>query len=84
MAAHRAHVAILDVTGVPGAGPEVVDGLVQAAKAVRLLGAQVVLTGIQPSMAQMLTSMGSSLAGIVTRGTLESGIAYAMSARRGG
>ena len=81
--AHQARVAILDVTGVPSAGPEVADGLVRAAKAVSLLGARVVLTGIQSGMAQMLSTLDANLEGIVTRGTLESGIAYAMKALRG-
>ncbi|WP_437626159.1 PAS domain-containing protein [Sorangium sp. So ce1151] len=71
-------VAILDVTGVPSVGPEVADGLVRVAKAVGLLGAEVVLTGIQPRMAQALVEMGEGLSGLVTRSTLESGIAYAM------
>jgi len=79
----RAHIAILDVTGVTSAGPEVADGLIQAARAVRLLGAQVVLTGIQPTMAQTLATMSEGLSDIVTRGTLESGVDYAMRARRG-
>ena len=83
IAAHHARVAILDVTGVPSAGLEVADGLVRAAKAASLLGARVVLTGIQPAMAQMLSTMDTSLDGIVTRGTLESGITYAMNALRG-
>jgi rsbT co-antagonist protein RsbR len=77
----RARVALLDVTGVQSAGPDVADGLLQAARATRLLGAQVVLTGVQPSLAQLLAGLGDGLSGIVVRGTLESGIAYAMAAR---
>ncbi|MGK3981994.1 PAS domain-containing protein [Sorangium sp. So ce136] len=78
VASSSARVALLDVTGVPSVGPEVADGLVRVAKAVGLLGAEVVLTGIQPRMAQALVEMGEGLSGIVTRSTLESGIAYAM------
>ncbi|WP_438019903.1 hypothetical protein WMF18_12905 [Sorangium sp. So ce315] len=40
-----------------------------------LLGAEVVLTGIQPRMAQALVEMGEGLSGLVTKSTLESGIA---------
>lgn len=81
VARERARIAILDVTGIQSAGPEVADGLVQAAQAVGLLGAQVVLTGVQPAMAQALADLGTSLSNLVIRGTLESGIAYAMRAR---
>ncbi|WP_437666176.1 PAS domain-containing protein [Sorangium sp. So ce1182] len=79
VASSSARVAILDVTGVPSVGPEVADGLVRVAKAVGLLGAEVVLTGIPPRMARALVEMGEGLSGLVTRSTLESGIAYAMS-----
>jgi len=78
----RASVAILDATGVTSAGPEVADALVQAAKAVGLLGAQVILTGIQPALAQALTSLDVTLSNVVTRSTLEDGIAFAMRMRR--
>lgn len=79
----RARVAILDLTGLTSAGPEVADVLIRVSRAVGLLGAQVVLTGIQPSLAQVLVSVGEGLSAIVTRGTLESGVTYAMQARRG-
>jgi anti-anti-sigma regulatory factor len=48
---------------------------------VRLLGAQVMLTGIQPQIAQTLVHLGVDLSSIVTRGSLQSGIAEAL--RRG-
>jgi hypothetical protein len=51
---------------------------VRTAQAVRLLGAQVVLTGIQPQIAQTLVHLGADMHGIVTRSTLQSGIAYAL------
>jgi rsbT co-antagonist protein RsbR len=40
-----------------------------------------VLTGIRPSVAQVLVNLGVSTAGIVTRSTLQSGIAYALGRR---
>jgi rsbT co-antagonist protein RsbR len=45
---------------------------------VRLLGAQVVLTGIRPEVARRLVELGATLHGIVTCGTLQAGIAYAI------
>jgi PAS domain S-box-containing protein len=76
--AHRASCAIVDVTGVPVVNAEVASALIRAAQAVRLVGAKVVLTGIQPVIARTLVELGADLSGIVTKGTLESGIAYAL------
>ncbi|MFY0537655.1 STAS domain-containing protein [Nannocystis pusilla] len=57
---------------------QVADALLKAARAVRLLGAEVILTGIRPDVAQTLVNLGTNLEGIVTRATLQSGIAFAM------
>jgi anti-anti-sigma regulatory factor len=76
--ASRARIAILDITGVPLVDTQVANALVAAAQAVRLLGAQVILTGIRPEVAQTLVGLGIDLAGLVTRATLQDGIAYAM------
>jgi anti-anti-sigma regulatory factor len=78
VAASRARVAILDITGVAVVDTQIANALVRAAQAVKLLGAQVVLTGIRAEVAQTLVGLGVDLAGIVTRGTLQSGIAYAV------
>lgn len=74
----RAQFAILDVTGVSVVDTEVANALVQAAHAVSLLGAQAVLTGIRPEVARSLTNLGVSFERLVVRGTLQSGIAFAM------
>ncbi|WP_281317213.1 STAS domain-containing protein [Polyangium sp. y55x31] len=76
--AHRATVAILDVTGVPVVDTEVANGLIQAAQAVALLGAEVVLTGIRPEIARTLVELGTDLRGLVTRSTLQSGVEHAL------
>jgi rsbT co-antagonist protein RsbR len=75
--ARRARVAILDVTGVPAVDAQMAGAFVRAARAVQLLGAQVVLTGIRAEVAQALVSLQVDLRGIVTRATLQSGIAFA-------
>jgi len=74
----RAHTAILDITGVRVVDTLVASGLVGAARAVRLLGARVLLTGIRPEVARILVELDADLTGVVTLGTLESGIAYAL------
>jgi PAS domain S-box-containing protein len=80
VAQNHARVAVLDITGVSVVDTQVADALLRVAQAVRLLGAHVVLTGIRPEIAQTLVSLGVSMQGITTCGSLQSGIAYAMSA----
>jgi PAS domain S-box-containing protein len=74
----RARVAILDITGVPLVDTQVASVIVQSARAAGLLGAQVVLTGVRPEVAQTLVGLGIDLSSVITRGTLQSGIAYAL------
>jgi rsbT co-antagonist protein RsbR len=78
---HSAHTVLLDVTGVPSIDGQVADALVRAAKAVSLLGAQLVLTGIRPEVAQTLVGLEVDLRGLITRSSLEQGIAYALGRR---
>lgn len=77
----RARTAILDITGVKVVDTMVADALLKVARAARLLGAQVILTGIGPDVACSLVQIGADLSGIVTLGTLQSGISYALSQR---
>lgn len=82
VANQHAEVAILDITGVPVIDTQVAAVLLQAAQAVRLLGAEVMLTGIRPEIAQTLVSLGIDLKGIITHSNLQQGIEGAL-ARRG-
>jgi PAS domain S-box-containing protein len=84
IAASQARVAILDITGVPVVDTLVANSLIRAAHAVKLLGATVILTGIRPEVAQTLIGLGVELQGIVTRSTLQSGIAFALNQREDG
>ncbi|MFS8064731.1 MAG: STAS domain-containing protein [Byssovorax sp.] len=81
IAKSRAHVVLLDLTGVPSVDAASADAIVRAAQAARLLGAKVILTGIRSDVAHLLVSQGCDLSGILTHGTLESGIASAMGRR---
>ncbi|MFL5803822.1 MAG: GAF domain-containing protein [Roseiflexaceae bacterium] len=78
IAKNRVEMAILDITGVAVVDTQVADALVRTAQAVRLLGSQIMLTGIRPEVAQILVELGIDLQGIITRSTLQSGIAYAL------
>ena len=83
MTSAHAKTAIIDITGVPVVDTQVASALLRAAQAVRLLGAQVMLTGIRPEVAQTLVGLGVNLGDIITRSTLQSGIAYAITQRPG-
>ncbi len=78
VAQHSAELVILDITGVAMVDTQVAQSFIQAAQAVQLLGARVMLTGIQPHIAQTLVSLGVDLSSILTRGSLQSGIAAAL------
>ena len=69
--------AIIDITGVLLVDNQVASILAQAAHAVRLLGARVLLTGIRPEIAQTLIGLGVDLSEIDTYATLQSGMAFA-------
>ena len=73
--------AILDITGVLVVDTQVANALLRAAQAVKLLGAQVIITGIRPEVAQTLVGLGLDLSGITTLATLQSGIAWALARR---
>ena len=79
---YSAHTVILDITGVPVVDTDVANALLQAAQAVRLVGAQVILTGIAPEVAETVVALGLDLSGIITKSTVQSGIAFAMSRTR--
>jgi rsbT co-antagonist protein RsbR len=69
---------IIDVTGVRLIDSAVATTLMGTAAALRLLGATTVITGLRPELAQTLVSLEIDLSTVVTRGTLRSGIDYAL------
>ncbi|MGC8875213.1 MAG: GAF domain-containing protein, partial [Chloroflexia bacterium] len=75
---HRARVAIVDITGVPVVDTAVANSLLRAAQATYLLGAEVILVGIRPEVAQTIVGLGVELRGLVTMSDLQSGIEYAL------
>ena len=66
------------ITGVPIVDTAVAQGLIQVVQAALLLGSEVVLVGIRPEVAQAVVGLGIHLNDIVTRSTLQSGIAYVL------
>lgn len=75
---HRAHILIIDVTGLPIIDTHVARMLLQTADAAKLLGAQTMLVGIQPELAQTIIGLGLSLSNLITRADLQGGVAYAI------
>jgi anti-anti-sigma factor len=70
-------VALLDITGVPSIDTQTAQHLIETIAAVRLLGAEVVLTGVRPSIAQTLVHLGIDLSNVTTRSSLSAGLRMA-------
>jgi len=77
-----ATIAILDITGVGLVDAQVADALLRAARSAKLLGAEVMITGIRPEVARTLIGLSVDLGGIMTHGSLQTGIAAALGWRR--
>ena len=71
-------VALVDIMGVPTVDTQTAQHLIETISAVRLLGAQVVLTGVRPAIAQTLVHLGIDLSGIMTRSSLSAGLQVAL------
>jgi len=65
-----ARCAIIDITGIDVMDTRTVDHFIRMAKAIRLLGAECVLTGISPHIAQTVVHMGLDLTNVVTHRSL--------------
>ena len=70
--------ALVDIQGVPTIDTQTAQHLIETITAVRLLGAQVILTGVRPVIAQTLVHLGIDLSGITTRSSMAGGLKVAM------
>lgn len=71
-------VALIDITGVPAIDTQTAQHLIETIKAVHLLGAEVVLTGVRPTIAQTLVQLGIKLPDIVTCSSLDEGLKFSL------
>lgn len=70
-------VAILDISGVPTVDSLVAQHLLKTVSATRLMGAECVISGIRPEIAQTIVHLGIDLSSIVTKASLASALVYA-------
>lgn len=70
----RARCTILDITAIQIMDPTTADHFLRMAKAVRLLGAECMLTGVSPFMARALVGLGVDMVGITIHRTLDAAL----------
>jgi rsbT co-antagonist protein RsbR len=71
-------VAIIDITGVPTVDTLVAQHLLKTVTAIRLMGADCIISGIRPQIAQTIVHLGVELRGVTTKATLADALAVAL------
>lgn len=72
-------IAILDISGVPAIDTLVAQHLIKTVSATRLMGAECIISGIRPEIAQTVVHLGIDLSEIITKATLASALKLAFS-----
>jgi rsbT co-antagonist protein RsbR len=75
--ANGATVAIIDITGVPAVDTLVAQHLIKTVAAARLMGAECIISGIRPQIAQTIVHLGIELEGVATKASLADAISLA-------
>ncbi len=78
---NEATVAIIDITGVPTVDTLVAQHLLKAVAAARLMGAECIISGIRPQIAQTIVHLGVDLGDVVTKATLADALRIALARR---
>ena len=73
-----ASIAILDITGVPTVDTLVAQHLLKTVAAARLMGADCIISGIRPQIAQTIVHLGVDLNSVITKATLADAFAVAL------
>jgi rsbT co-antagonist protein RsbR len=71
-------IAIIDITGVPTVDTLTAQHLLKTVTAARLMGAECIISGIRPQIAQTIVYLGVDLADVTTKGTLADAFALAL------
>jgi rsbT co-antagonist protein RsbR len=71
-------IAILDITGVPTVDTLVAQHLLKTITALRLMGAECIISGIRPQIAQTIVHLGVDLDGVITKANLADALAWAL------
>jgi len=67
-------IAILDISGVPAVDSLVAQHLIKTVSATRLMGAECIISGIRPEIAQTVVHLGIDLSSVITKSTLASAL----------
>src|SRR5580692_6860177 len=73
-----AEIAIIDITGVPTVDTLVAQHLLKTVTAIRLMGADCIISGVRPQIAQTIVHLGVELHGVTTKATLADALAIAL------
>ena len=71
-------IAIIDITGVPTVDTLVAQHLLKTVAAARLMGAECIISGIRPQIAQTIVHLGVDLNSVTTKATLADAFAVAL------
>ena len=74
----NSRVAIIDITGVPTVDTLVAQHLLKTITAARLMGADCIISGVRPQIAQTIVHLGIDLAGVITKAKLSDAFALAL------
>lgn len=74
IASERASAVVMDVTGVHTVDSQVSHHMIQMVRAIQLMGATAILTGIRPEIARAMTSLNIDLGNVTTRASLSDGL----------
>ncbi len=70
--------AILDITGVPAIDTQVAQHIIKTIVAAQLMGAECIISGIRPQIAQTIVSLGIEFGEIVTKANLADALQHAL------
>jgi rsbT co-antagonist protein RsbR len=74
----ESQIAIIDITGVPTVDTLVAQHLLKTVTAIRLMGADCIISGVRPQIAQTIVHLGVDLQGVTTKANLADALALAL------